>query len=418
MSKKRRKSKSSFKRKPMSYVSPLAYQTGHGFRWAAEEGIAFISKACISEDFSKQILENRGITIATAINLSLAAELAIKSMLSAYECGVPQHHNLYELFTGLPPELKRDLSAEAARRMNDTISHVIYLGRNPSVDSPKLSADPLEDALMSSSGTLDDFRFIYELDDKKTGYQVDFHFTGLLMSVDVLLLIAKEIFSKMYGVEVSQGIAPVNSRFRFKHPNNAESISTAALTIEAASRLSDPAFSFNSRHKNSLVGLQPKFAAKNNSLLPASVVGATLAIEMCFKSMARVLEKPYDKEGHSLKKNFNNLTESAQQLLRKEFDQQMKIEGEHFTHSFAFSDTKEKLNEGVEKKHAIVQGTELIDILDVSSFAFVKWRYLYEFDANSDEIVYHEISLGCVCNLAFAAIATSVRVINNPSEFL
>ena len=61
--------------------------------------------------------------------------------------------------------------------------------------------------------------------------------------------------------------------------------------------------------------------------IPAAVVGASLAIEMCFKSICLTLNVPYDDRSHGLIGGYTNLPKNVQQKIESHFDQQKKEKG-------------------------------------------------------------------------------------------
>jgi|GEM_PF-2977718 len=406
--------------KPKSYNSTFGYQTALGFRWNAQSGIEQILSANRSannpDDFQEKIRGDRGRTVATAINLSLAAELSMKSILAAYKLKIPRTHDLYKLYVALPPDLRCQLSPDFVRLKANNMC-VISLGRGPTASGLKNSKepdDPLEAAMMRSRNTFDDFRFVYELNGKSEVADPIFYFSELRFMVDLLLSVAKQFFDKD-GFTIVEGECDLPRVIVINGLADHGGLTGSGWGFEAACRLSDAAFHFSSNHKIlKSTEDQEKYCQENYWRLPAAAVGITLGIEMFLKSILINLNLPHDNSSHDLWKCFDNLPESVQARLRVEFDERLRNSDKGMNYEFCIS----SINAAEDEKWANLKPftRDMSDILKRTSNHFIKWRYAYEMPSTANAKTL-DVPIGYLCVLLESICLASAEVFKNPEDY-
>jgi len=381
------------------YVSGIAYQAATGFLWAARPGLDTVFDASKNGNLSSITRDNLGILTASAINLALATELGLKSILSRTTPNkVPTGHNLHKLYLALPDGLKEHLSSEYERNIvnRECTINIGVTGRER-----KLARSPnsIVDALKASKDTFDRFRYIYLWDGKTETYQSVFYVSALHVSALVLCDLAQKVsgISKFH----TNSFCEIKSDITLKYKSDNSGKPSQVWIADTAIWLSSTGRSLVQQHSRiSIDGeLRKQFENDCFALLPSATVGLTLAIEMCFKGVMMHLNLPYSHSMHNLQTNFEKLPTNVQARLHETFNAIKENRKNESTVSFAFSIEGNK--KGI-KSH----GSELADVLRLSSDAFIHWRYLYEIPRNAETRETRVIPLGLLSTFAIAAIST------------
>lgn len=395
-----------------SYGSGVAFITAKGFLYAAEAGMQHIWNSASSDDVVVELRKNRGAIIASAINLSLSAELAIKCLLSAYGLDVPSDHDLHRLYRRLPKDVKDHVS-KIYEKNHGSYNTVIHIGPNNDKNrssNRKVITGSLERAVKRSRKTFNKFRIVYELGSKPTSYDIGFHFTELRFIVEALLMPCSQIYreSKIY-VKKDSG---VDYRKIDSIAGSSNYSTPVKLAVETALQLSGPGRYFLEKKSGDL----GKPTNEDVLRLPAIVVGSALATEMCLKSVCLVLNIPYGDKSHRLLDIYLSLPSKVQKEIKLKYEKNMANGGGR---SFAFTWTDKKFDN--QKTHSAIHSsnhnTDIENILKRTSSSYVEWRYCYEKNSDSDQRDL-EIPLGAILHLVDASIAIAVNVINNPAEYV
>ena len=153
-------------------------------------------------DLSYISSERFGKLAVAATNISLAAELYLKTLRILSGRSVPEDHHLWTLYKNLPLELKsriqKDFDNGFTRDINNMKSYMLSLSRGP-IDQDELKRQQelmkpnnFKKMLVSASDTFITWRYLYESGDDTEANYYHFQYNGLLLLCEIVRSICME----------------------------------------------------------------------------------------------------------------------------------------------------------------------------------------------------------------------------------